>query len=364
MYKSVTPKASSAQMQLLSQVHKLRLTAGDYYYLLTREHRVDNPPALWKRIRTIRLGFFSDKALYYDFGKYDPSFYVSDAQMNRSRTINGEHGEVLDSKIVFERVLPSGTLTPKNYAWLSAGRLKALCEEWREASLDDLITRRNEHGKLVLKPVRGLGGRGILVIELHGKVINVNNQIVSLAQARMQLSRLNDYVVTEFVQQGEFPSSIFPDAVNTIRILTMSDPDTEEPFVAAAAHRFGSRSSAPVDNLRAGGLSALIDLESGALSAAAERGEDRVIMHDVHPDTGAQISGRVVPNWSALKEQILEVANRLPFLCYVGWDIALTAKGPVFIEGNKQPNFRAFQLHRPLLLDPRIKRFYEKHGIV
>jgi hypothetical protein len=166
------------------------------------------------------------------------------------------------------------------------------------------------------------------------------------------------------VQQGEFPSSIFPGAVNTIRILTMSDPDTEEPFVAAAAHRFGSQSSAPVDNLHAGGLSSLIDLESGALSAAAERGEDRLIMHDVHPDTGAQISGRVVPNWSALKEQVLEVANRLPFLCYVGWDIALTAKGPVFLEGNKQPNFRAFQLHRPLLLDPRIKRFYEKHGII
>jgi hypothetical protein len=261
-------------------------------------------------------------------------------------------------------MLPSGTLTPKIYAWLYAGRLRALCDEWRETSLDDLITRPNEHGKIVLKPVRGIGGRGIFIIGLHGNLINVNNQIVSLAQVRAQLSKLNDYVVTEFVQQGEFPLSIFPGAVNTIRILTMSDPDTEEPFVAAAAHRFGSQASAPVDNLHAGGLSSLIDLESGALSAAAERGEDRLIMHDVHPDTGAQISGRVVPNWSALKEQVLEVANRLPFLCYVGWDIALTAKGPVFIEGNKQPNPRPFQLHRPLLLDPRIKRFYEKHGII
>jgi hypothetical protein len=38
-------------------------------------------------------------------------------------------------------------------------------------------------------------------------------------------------------------------------------------------------------------------------------------MQDVHPDTGAQISSRVIPNWSALKEHVLEVANRLPFLC-------------------------------------------------
>jgi Sugar-transfer associated ATP-grasp len=349
-------------MKSLSQARRLRLAAGDYYYLLTREHRVDNPPGFLKRISTLRRGFFSNKALYYDFSKYKPSLYLNDMQMNRSRLINGKYGDVLDSKIVFERVLPSGALTPKNYAWLHAGRLRALCEDWRASSLDDLITKPN--GKVVLKPVRGIGGRGIFIISLQGNSINVNNQIVSVTQVRTQLSRLNNYVVTAFVQQGEFPASIFPGAVNTIRVLTMSDPDTGEPFIAAAAHRFGSQASAPVDNLHAGGLSALIDLDSGVLSAAAERGEDRLIMHDVHPDTGARISGRVVPNWAALKEHILEVAKRLPFLCYVGWDIALTAEGPVFIEGNKQPNPRPFQLHRPLLLDPRIKRFYEKHGII
>jgi Sugar-transfer associated ATP-grasp len=351
-------------MKSLNQVRRLRHAAGHYYYLLTREHRVDNPPAFLSRINTIRHGFFSNKALYYDFRKYDPSLYVSDVQWSRTRTINGKHGDVLNSKIVFERILPSGAFTPKNYAWLHGGKLRSLSEEWRGTTVDDLIGSSNERGKLVLKPVRGFGGRGIFIIEPQGNSINVNNKTVSVAQARAQLSKLNDYLVTEFLQQGEFPSSIFPGSVNTIRVLTMSDPDTEEPFVAAAAHRFGSRVSAPVDNLHAGGLSALIDLESGVLSAAAERGEDRLIMHDVHPDTGAQISGRVIPNWSALKEHVLEVANRLPFLCYVGWDIALTAKGPVFIEGNKQPNPRPFQLHRPLLLDPRIKRFYEKHRII
>jgi hypothetical protein len=351
-------------MKSLSQARRLRLAAGDYYYLLTREHRVDNPPGFLKRINTLRLGFFSNKVLYYDFEKYKPSLYLNDLQMNRTRMINGKHGDVLDSKIVFERVLPCGALTPKNYAWLQAGKLRSLSEEWRGTTLDDLIGSSNEHGKLVLKPVRGIGGRGIFIIRPQGNSINVNNKTVTVAQARAQLSKLNDYVVTEFLQQGEFPSSIFPGSVNTIRVLTMSDPDTGEPFIAAAAHRFGSQASAPVDNLHAGGLSALIDLESGVLSAAAERGEDRLIMHDVHPDTGARISGRVVPNWAALKEHILEVAKRLPFLCYVGWDIALTAEGPVFIEGNKQPNPRPFQLHRPLLLDPRIKRFYKKHGII
>jgi hypothetical protein len=251
---------------------------------------VDNPPALLRRINTLRRDFFSNKVLYYNFDKYDSSLYVNDAQMNRTRTINGKYGDVLDSKIAFERILPPEALTPENYAWLHAGRLKALSDRWCGTSLDDLTSKLDEHGKLVIKPARGIGGRGIFIIEMQGNSINVNNKIMSLGEARAQLFGLNDYIVTEFVQQGEFPSSIFPGAVNTIRLLTMSDPDTEEPFIAAAAHRFGSHVSAPVDNLHAGGLSALIDLESGVLSAAAERGEDRLIMHDVHPDTGAQIS--------------------------------------------------------------------------
>jgi Sugar-transfer associated ATP-grasp len=201
-------------------------------------------------------------------------------------------------------------------------------------------------------------------MQLKDRSIILNNKTISFEEARARIGKLNDYLITAFVEQDDFPSSIFPGAVNTMRFLTISDPDTDEPFIAAAAHRFGNSASAPVDNLVAGGMSSLIDLESGTLSAAAKRAKHGLIMHDVHPDTGVQIRGRAVPNWAALKQHVLEVANRLPFICHVGWDIALTAKGPMFIELNLRPNPRLFQLHRPLLLDPRIKRFYEKRGII
>jgi hypothetical protein len=351
-------------MKSLKRARRLFPRAGAYYHLLRQESRVRNPPGLLKRIDTLRRGFWSSQARNYDFGKYDPSLFVTDIQMHLARNLNGRHGEVLDNKIVFGRILPSGALTPKIYAYLHAGRLSPLCESWRETSLDDLLIKPNEHGKLVLKPVFGLGGQGIFVIGMQGNSMHLNNDIMNFERARALLSKLTDYIVTEFVQQDEFASSIFPGALNTIRLLTMRDADTDEPFIAAAVHRFASQRSAPTDNVHAGGLGALIDLESGVLGAAAERAQDRFVTHDLHPDTGAQINGRVVPNWSALREHLLEVANRLPFLCYVGWDVAMTAKGPVFIEGNRRPMPRLFQVHRPLLLDPRIKRFYEKRGVV
>jgi hypothetical protein len=179
--------------KLGDQARRLRLAAGDYYYLLTREHRVDNPPALLRRINTLRRDFFSNKVLYYNFDKYDSSLYVNDAQMNRTRTINGKYGYVLDSKIAFERILPPEALTPENYAWLHAGRLKALSDRWCGTSFDDLTSKLDEHGKLVIKPARGIGGRGIFIIEMQGNSINVNNKIMSLGEARAQLFGLNDY---------------------------------------------------------------------------------------------------------------------------------------------------------------------------
>jgi Sugar-transfer associated ATP-grasp len=357
---------SSGAMHWLNRARRLRRIAGDYYYVLKNEKRVSsNPPALWKRLSTLRHGFFSEKTRYYDFGKYNPSLFISDAQRNPTRRkINGEYNLLMGNKIVFERILPNGIMTPKNYAFLDSGRLRTLSDDWQEINLDDLIRERNGREKLVLKPVQGSCGRGVFIIGSRDDSIEVNNETIGFSEVRARFAELRDYVVTEYVKQGDFPSSIFPGAVNTIRILTMSDPDTDEPFIAAAAHRFGNVTSAPVDNLHLGGISALIDLQTGALSPAAERTRDGVVMHDTHPDTGSQISGRVVPDWSSLKQHVLKVANLLPFLCYVGWDIALSAKGPVFIEGNSNPNPRPFQLHRPLLLDSRVRRFYEKHGII
>jgi hypothetical protein len=66
-------------------------------------------------------------------------------------------------------------------------------------------------------------------------------------------------------------------------IRTPTSPSSLPPRIG-----FGNRASAPVDNLVAGGMSSLIDLESGTLSAAAERAKHGLIMHDVHPDTGSR----------------------------------------------------------------------------
>ncbi len=57
-----------------------------------------------------------------------------------------------------------------------------------------------------------------------------------------------------------------------------------------------------------------------------------------HPISNAAIAGRVLPNW----HDAVALARRahreaFPEYTLVGWDVALTADGPIILEGNGKP---------------------------
>lgn len=89
-----------------------------------------------------------------------------------------------------------------------------------------------------------------------------------------------------------------------------------------------------------------------------------MIWFERHPETEAQIASTFVPGWSTLKVQLLEMLRELKFLIYIGWDIVITPQGPFIIEGNTGPAVTFLQVHKPLLKDPRIKRFYAYHRVI
>ena len=82
-----------------------------------------------------------------------------------------------------------------------------------------------------------------------------------------------------------------------------------------------------------------------------------------HPDTGAQITDVVVPNWDIVTTGLVELARRMPYIPYVGWDVVVTADGFSVIEGNNSPHL-GHQIFEPLMRDPRVRAFYERFGAV
>ena len=104
-----------------------------------------------------------------------------------------------------------------------------------------------------------------------------------------------------------------------------------------------------------------IDLETGVLSEARCLHNRNV--YKVHPDSGAPIEGVQVPGWQKLKEDMLVLADKLPYMHFIAWDILITEEGHCIIEANTSSGVNIIQLwggqrHKEL------GDFYRYHGVI
>ena len=341
--------------------------------LVAREQATPSPQLpLRRRLWLWRHGFLSRDDALYDLDERR-SRYLSEYQRELTRPLNGRWKDALDNKLYFHRLLePFDAHRPAVYAHLKGGRFIPIDDPITTSTptTDDVGTRVRERldrdGRLVLKPTYGTTGSRILVCESDGERYQVNGEETPQSEFESLVSSLDEYLVCEFARQASYAADLYPDSTNTIRPLTMWDPKTDEPFITLAVHRIGTDRSAPVDNWSRGGLTADVDVASGELSHGVRAPRSGPIeRHESHPDTGTPIAGTEVPGWSAIREGILDIAANYPQLPYVGWDIVVTDDGEfTVIEGNSCTDIDLLQVHRPLLDDPRARRFYEHHGIV
>jgi hypothetical protein len=92
----------------------------------------------------------------------------------------------------------------------------------------------------------------------------------------------------------------------------------------------------PVDNVSAGGLASLVDQRTGRLGPATTALGQPVARH---PLTGRPVEGLAMPFVDQVRASCVAahaaVAGAQPLLVPVlGWDVAVTADGPTFLEGN------------------------------
>lgn len=59
---------------------------------------------------------------------------------------------------------------------------------------------------------------------------------------------------------------------------------------------------------------------------------------DIHPGTDIKMTGRVIPFWSEVIRLCINAAFKLKECKFIGWDVAITEKGPLLIEGNHTPD--------------------------
>ena len=150
-------------------------------------------------------------------------------------------------------------------------------------------------------------------------------------------------ILEELVIQQPAMAGLCPTSVNTCRIATLMG-DKQEGIVYAFL-RIGN--GKVMDNVDCGGMAARIDIPTGKLlTVGADKQGNTFIKH---PMTNASIVGFQIPFWEEAKSMCLEAAKIIPQMRFIAWDVAITADGPTFIEGNSFPSHAIpqFAAHYP-----------------
>ena len=149
----------------------------------------------------------------------------------------------------------------------------------------------------------------------------------------------------EEIRQHSAMSSLCSRSVNTLRMTTLIGKDGA-PHLMYVLIRIG-RGNADVDNITSGGMYSQIDIEEGVIRAPAFCDKTGDVYYK-HPVSGTEIVGFRIPYFEEAKALVLKAALKVPEVRYVGWDVAITENGPVFVEGNTIPGYDMCQNYRHL----------------
>jgi hypothetical protein len=204
---------------------------------------------------------------------------------------------------------------------------------------------------LFVKPVHGRGGRGAERWDYAGKglyrlgsgELHAAEQLLDRLRSR---SRSQAYLVQERARNHPAMRDLTNGALNTVRMISCLD-EREQPELIGAVLRMAVGGNVTVDNVHAGAIAASVDLAEGRLWRATYMGVDAARgWVDHHPDTGAQITDRILPMWDDVCDLVRRAHSAFHDWVVIGWDVAITADGPRLVEGNSGPDIDLIQ--RPL----------------
>jgi hypothetical protein len=215
---------------------------------------------------------------------------------------------------------------------------------------EKIMSFLSKHSDFILKPDMGSLGQGVAIF--HS--VNVDDAIDKI-KSRIK-GKKRDYVLEELIRQSPEMAVFHPLSVNSIRLRVFRFDDRVE--ILPSNLRLG-RGKTIVDNTGHGGISASLD-EDGVVVAACD---NKGVRYETHPDTGVKIVGFRVPRWNEAVAMANKLCQVVPKVRYVGWDLALTDKGWVVIEGNENGMFEGIQLPLQKGFRPRLEKILSEMNI-
>ncbi len=195
-----------------------------------------------------------------------------------------------------------------------------------------------DKNSFVIKPTKGLGGEGILVVDAKNGKFYVSGEFMSLASLENHIKQIlegqfsNDNedkaIIEEKIIVDQKFSKLFYKGVFDIRVIVFYG------FPVMSMMRIPTKESKGLANIHKGAISMGLDISDGHGINPFWKGRGGHIKN--HPDTGVDLQSIKIPNWSEVLK-IACLAQGASKLNYVGVDVTLSDKGPMILEVNKRP---------------------------
>lgn len=199
----------------------------------------------------------------------------------------------------------------------------------RESSFEEFKKFVKKYSTIMVKPVDLSGGYGVEKLEIKKKddLKNIYENLMNKKQ----------FLVEEYITQHHEMSRLCSASVNTLRIVTICK--NGKTTVMLRAIRIGNGVN-PVDNFHQGGMYSLFD-ENGKITKPAMDREGKLFQ--THPVSNVPIEGFQIPYYQEAISLAVKLSQVIPQIGLAGWDIAISEKGPVLIEGNELPGYDIYQ---------------------
>ena len=240
-----------------------------------------------------------------------------------------------------------GVPTPETQAVFAAQRQFGALPVLRDAGQIATFLRSDARYPVFAKPLRGSLSVGSTRID----AFDAASDTVLLGSGRsLDVTVLAEEIATSHPTGYLFQTRILPHpemaavagtALGTVRVVTVADKDG--PQVLYAVWKLPSRNALSDSSWQEGNMQALVDIDSGRVLRCGCGTGLEVGVVERHPDSGLPIPGFQLPHWDAVMQTARAAHSLLPECGILGWDIGITAEGPVVLEANNNPFHMLYQ---------------------
>lgn len=263
-------------------------------------------------------------------GKFDYKYVPEYIFTTKLEMISNKRSDILplENKNLLETLFSNVdklAITPKTYIMNSNGIFFNENKEiiTKEEAISLVNKKYNEAVIKISKDTNS--GKGV-------KILNIKNGIdqkTNLSIEKVFNMMGNNFIIQEKIKQHESISKLYPNSINTLRIITYILPSGC--FATPVVLRIG-QGGKEVDNAHAGGIFIAVN-DNGQLhdTAFSEYGGKYL----KHPDTKQIFKNHRIPLVKEAKEIVIKLHKQIPTVKLIGWDLSISNDEKiVIIEAN------------------------------